>query len=365
MERQYFLPHSPIDFYFRQSVRDFVVDEIPLYPFSGEGEHLVLHVRKKNLTTWQMIDIFSNYLGIKGRDIGYAGLKDKNAQTKQYISLPRKFETIIDHFEHDGIKILSKSYHNNKIRVGHLKGNRFFIRLKKVNPTSAKKIAEALKMIKQFGMPNYFGFQRFGLDGENYKKGQALLEGKVKERNKKLAQFYVNAYQSYLFNAWLSRRIQISRLVESFALDELVNIIPLGKEELTCMKGQNHPFKLIRGDVMMHYPYGKIFHYETPEEIERFQRRDISVTGLLSGKRSTRSMESSLTIEQEYDTIHTGIDGARRYAWIFPEEIEGEYKENDAWYELHFTLPKGCYATVLIEEIAKRSIQTEETQESL
>ncbi|PHM16815.1 MAG: tRNA pseudouridine(13) synthase TruD [Sulfuricurvum sp. PD_MW2] len=363
MERQYYLPHSPIEFYFRQSARDFVVDEIPLYPFSGEGEHLVLHVRKKNLSTWQMIDIFSNHLGIKGRDIGYAGLKDKNAQTKQYISLPRKFESVLENFEHEGIKILEKTYHNNKIRVGHLKGNRFFIRLKKVNPTSAMKIHEALKMIKQYGMPNYFGFQRFGIDGENYKKGEAILSGSLKERNKKLAQFYVNSYQSYLFNGWLARRIQISKLVESFDAEQLSSVIDLPQEELSAMKAQKHPFKLIHGDVMMHYPYGKIFHYESDEEVERFLKRDISITGLLSGKRATRSVGLSEAIEKEYDAISSGIDGARRYGWIFPEAIEGEYKENDAWFELHFTLPKGCYATVLIEEIAKREIQTDETQE--
>ncbi|DAB37743.1 MAG: tRNA pseudouridine(13) synthase TruD [Sulfuricurvum sp. GWF2_44_89] len=363
MERQYYLPHSTIEFHFRQSPRDFVVDEIPLYPFSGEGEHLVLHVRKKNLSTWQMIDIFSNHLGIKGRDIGYAGLKDKNAQTKQYISLPRKFEAVLENFEHEGIKILEKTYHNNKIRIGHLKGNRFFIRLKKVNPTAAMKIQEALKMIKKQGMPNYFGFQRFGIDGENYKKGQAILAGSLKERNKKLAQFYVNAYQSYLFNDWLSRRVQISKLVEGFGIDELCTVLPLPKEELLSMKAQKHPFKLIHGDVMMHYPHGKLFHYESDEEIERFNKRDISVSGLLSGKRATRATSFAESIEKEYDTIHEGIDGARRYGWIFPEEIEGEYKENEAWFELHFTLPKGCYATVLIEEIAKRQIQTDETQE--
>ncbi|HEX5329136.1 tRNA pseudouridine(13) synthase TruD [Sulfuricurvum sp.] len=363
MERQYYLPHSSIEFHFRQSPRDFVVDEIPLYPFSGEGEHLVLHVRKKNLSTWQMIDIFSNHLGIKGRDIGYAGLKDKNAQTKQYISIPRKYESALENFEHEGIKILEKMYHNNKIRVGHLKGNRFFIRLKKVNPTAAFKIQEALKMIKKQGMPNYFGFQRFGIDGENYKKGQAILAGELKERNKKLAQFYVNAYQSYLFNDWLSRRVQISKLIESFGIDELSSVLPLPKEELQAMKSQKHPFKLIHGDVMMHYPYGKIFHYESDEEVDRFSKRDISVTGLLSGKRATRAASFAESIEKEYDAITSGIDGARRYGWIFPEEIEGEYKENDAWFELHFTLPKGCYATVLIEEIAKRPIQTDESQE--
>jgi len=363
MQRQYFLPHSSIDFHFRQSPKDFVVDEIPLYPFSGEGEHLVLHVRKKNLSTWQMVDILSNHLGIKGRDIGYAGLKDKNAQTKQYISLPKKYEPLLENFEHEGIKILEKFYHNNKIRIGHLKGNRFFIRLKKVSPVAATKISEALKAIKEYGMPNYFGFQRFGLDGENYKKGEAILNKTRKEKNRKLAQFYVNAYQSYLFNAWLSKRIELSKLVGEFGIEELTRVLPLSAEELGSMKRQKHPFKLIHGDVMMHYPYGKLFHYESDEEVERFMKRDISISGLLSGKRATRAEEPAAMIENEFDTIREGIDGARRYGWIFPEEIEGEYKENDAWYELHFTLPKGCYATVLIEEIAKRPIQSEENQE--
>jgi len=84
---------------------------------------------------------------------------------------------------------------------------------------------------------------------------------------------------------------------------------------------------------------------------------------LLSGKRATRAEGLAQTIEQEYDTIHEGIDGARRYGWIFPEEMEGQYKENEAWFEFHFTLPKGSYATVLIEEIAKREIQNDESQE--
>jgi len=363
MERQYYLPHSPIDFHFRQSARDFVVDEIPLYPFSGEGEHLVLHIRKKNLSTWQMLDIFSNHLGIKARDIGYAGLKDKNAQTKQYISILKKFEPMLENFSHEGIKILERQYHDNKIRIGHLKGNRFFIRIKKVNPTSAMKIQEALKAIKKNGMPNYFGFQRFGNDGENYLKGKAILEGTLKEKNKKLNQFYINSYQSYLFNAWLSRRIQISKLTESFSAEELSSVINLPKEELALMKGQKHPLKLIHGDVMMHYPYGKIFHYESEEEIERFAKHDISFTGLLSGKRATRAEGFARSIEEEFDTIEKGIDGARRYGWIYPEEVEGEYKENEAWFEFHFTLPKGCYATVLLEEIAKRELQNDESQE--
>jgi len=107
-------------FIFNPTPRDFIVDEIPLYDFSGEGEHLVLHICKKNMTTWEMISAIARYLGIKSRDIGYAGLKDKNAMTMQYISIPAKDnEDRLKDFNHDKIKILGTQRHNNKIRVGH------------------------------------------------------------------------------------------------------------------------------------------------------------------------------------------------------------------------------------------------------
>ncbi len=360
MKKIYYLNHAPIEFYFRQSVRDFVVDEIPLYEFSGDGEHLVLHIRKKNLTTWAMIDIIANHLGIRRGDIGYAGLKDKNAQTKQYISIHKKYEEQLESLEHDDIKILSKTYHNNKIKIGHLKGNRFFIRLKKVNPTSAKMITEAIKNIKRYGLPNYFGYQRFGNDGENYLKGKAIIEGSLREKNRKLHQFYINSYQSFLFNNWLSKRIEISKMIESFTISELEKILDIPTDEIEAMKAQKHPFKLMSGDVMMHYPYGKIFHYVDGES-ERFSSRDISPTGLLSGKKSTRSIESARAIESEFDDLElTSVDGSRRYGWIFAEDIEYNYRESEAWYELHFTLPKGSYATTLIEEIAHKQINIEE-----
>ena len=83
MDRFYSLGHASIDFRFKQSPRDFVVEEIPLYDFSGEGEHLVMFVRKKSLSTMEMVGIFARFLGIKNRDIGYAGMKDKHAMTKQ------------------------------------------------------------------------------------------------------------------------------------------------------------------------------------------------------------------------------------------------------------------------------------------
>jgi tRNA pseudouridine13 synthase len=354
MDRVYFLDHAAIPFHFKQSARDFVVDEIPLYEFSGEGEHLVLHVRKKDLTTWDMVSEIANYLGIKQRDIGYGGLKDKNAMTKQYISVLKIYEPKLREFTHEKIKILDYFYHNNKIRIGHLKGNRFFIRLKKVTPVAAQKIKHALESIEQNGMPNYFGYQRFGIDGDNYIKGQAIVEKKLKERNVKLRKMYVSAYQSHLFNLWLSRRIEISKLVDSFDISELTSLLNMPQHDIQQMKAQTHPFKLIEGDTMMHYPHGRLFSLEY-EEIERFIKRDISPTGLLSGKRVKASSGQARLIEEAYD-VKMDEDGARRYAWIFPEDLEANYKEEEAWMELHFSLPKGSYATVLVEEIAKRKI---------
>ncbi|MEA2111365.1 MAG: tRNA pseudouridine(13) synthase TruD [Campylobacterota bacterium] len=364
MDRFYAYSHAPIPFHFRQTPRDFVVDEIPLYEFSGEGEHLVLHVRKKNLTTWQMLELIAKHLKIRSRDIGYAGLKDKNAQTKQYISIHKQHEEKMKSFENDGIKILSKTYHNNKIKIGHLRGNRFFIRLKKVNPTDAQKIGQVLHSIKKFGIPNYFGFQRFGVEKNNYKIGEEILFNGRKERNAKLKKMYINAYQSHLFNLWLSSRLEKSKLISSFEPKEIVDLLNIPEDILTNIKKQQHPFKLLDGDVMMHYPYGRLYSFEaTEEEVERFTCKNVSPTGLLAGKRAQRATALAHLSEKEFD-FEANVDGARRYAWIFPEDIEGEYKENEAWYELHFSLPKGSYATVLIEEIAGREIRGDKNESS-
>jgi len=356
MDRFYSLAHASIDFHFKQTPRDFVVEEIPLYEFSGEGEHLVLFIRKKNLSTTEMIGQIARYLGIKNKEIGYAGLKDKHAMTKQYISLHKKYEAALENFNFDGIKILSKTYHNNKIRIGHLKGNRFYIKLKKVNPTAAAKIDEALKNIDKQGMPNFFGYQRFGNDGDNHVLGEKLAKGEARERNPRVKRLLINAYQSHLFNLWLSRRLEINSLVSSFEASELESLLNMPNDEVKKMKAQSHPFKLISGDVMEHYPYGRLFDYEgASEDLKRFDERDVSVTGLLPGKKARLATQSARLIEKEYDD-EINADGARRYAWVYPTEIEGRFNPVEAQYELNFTLPKGSYATVLIEEIAKRKI---------
>ena len=356
MDRFYSLGHSSIDFRFKQTARDFVVEEIPLYEFCGDGEHLVMFVRKKNMSTMEMVGVFARFLGIKDRDIGYAGLKDKHAMTKQYISIHKQHEEALEKFEHENIKILSKVYHNNKIRIGHLRGNRFYIKLKKVNPTSAIKIDEALKNISQYGMPNYFGYQRFGNDGDNHIDGEKIAKGEKKERNPKIKKLLISAYQSHLFNMWLSRRLEINTLVSSFEATELESLLNIPLEQIKKLKIQKHPFKVMLGDIMEHYPHGRLFDFDgSDEDLERFNARSISVTGLLCGSKVKTSSDTAGTIEKTYnDTINA--EGARRYAWVYPTEVEGRFNQVEAQYELNFTLPKGSYATVLIEELAKKKI---------
>lgn len=356
MDRFYSLGHSSIDFHFKQSPRDFVVEEIPLYEFSGEGEHLVLFVRKKNLSTLELVSMIAKYLGIKNKEIGYAGLKDKHAMTKQYISLHKKYEEAMDGFNHESVKILSKTYHNNKLKIGHLSGNRFYIKVKKVNPTAAQKIDEALKNISDLGMPNFFGYQRFGNDGDNHIDGEKIAKGEKKERNPKIRKLLINAYQSHLFNLWLSRRLEINTLIKNFKADELESLLNMPKDEVEKLKAQKHPFKLMRGDIMEHYPHGRLFDFnESEDDLERFLNRDITVTGLLCGKKARTASELAGVIEKDFDdTINA--DGTRRYAWVYPTEVEGRYNSMEAQYEMNFTLPKGSYATVLIEEVAKRKL---------
>jgi len=356
MDRFYSLNHSSIDFRFKQTPRDFVVEEIPLYEFSGEGEHLVLFVRKKNMSTLELVSAIAKYLKIKNKDIGYAGLKDKHAMTKQYISLHKKHEEDLENFNHENVKILSKTYHNNKIRIGHLRANRFFIKLKKVNPTSAQKIDEALKNLANDGMPNFFGYQRFGRDGDNHIVGEQIAKGEKKERNPKIKKLLINAYQSHLFNLWLSRRLEINKLVTNFEATQLEDLLNLPNHEISKMKAQKQVFKLISGDIMEHYPYGRLFDFEGEQkDFDRFNAKDISITGLLCGKKVKLSSDNALIIEKDYND-EINADGARRYAWVFPQDVEGRFKPVEAQYELNFTLPKGSYATVLVEELAKRKI---------
>lgn len=342
------LAHSNT-FVFNSSARDFIVEEIPLYEFSGDGEHLILKIRKKDMTTWEMVGLIGAHLGIRDRDIGYAGLKDKHAMTIQYISILAVHEDKIDSFLHSQIKILEKTRHTNKIRIGHLKGNRFQMRFKKVLGVQKDKLDSVLKWIKSNGVPNYFGYQRFGHDANNWMEGKEIVESKKRVGSRKMREFLISSYQSYLFNNWLSKRIEISRLLEEFSEDEVEKIQNLPTGSLRYVKQQKQFFKILEGDIMMHYPHGRVFYAENlDEECDRFVKRDIAPTGLIAGKKSKRSEGVAREIEAMYDE-EIGEGGSRRYAWIYPSDVKGKYIDQKAHYELEFFLPKGAYATNIVD----------------
>jgi len=357
MDRLYFLNHSKIDVIFNKNSRDFVVEEVSLYENSGEGEHLVLRVRKKDMTTWDMLQIMSEHLGIRVRDIGYAGLKDKDGMTIQSISMIKKgVEERIKNFSHDKIKILKIDYHKNKLRIGHLKGNKFFIRLKKVSKTDSTILINILEKIKDTGIPNYFGYQRFGRDKVNHKMGKEILEGKKFERRKKMKNFFISAYQSHLFNLWLSKRVEISKFFNSFTVKELTEMFNWSKEIITQVKNQENFCKILPGDIMHHYPHGKAFLInEIVEEAKRFKNQETTLAGLLVGKKPIKADGIAGNIERDFfnecKPFLDKMEGSRRLAWIFPKDIEYNYKEEQAWLELNFFLPKGSYATVFLEEL--------------
>lgn len=344
------------NFIFNSSARDFTVEEIPLYDFTGEGEHLVLKVRKKDMTTWEMLDVLSNHMGIRRRDMGYAGLKDKHAMTIQYVSVLGIHQEKLNTFTHDKIKILDIVRHNNKIRVGHLKGNRFGIRLKKVLGVQKDKLDSVLKWIKKNGVPNYFGNQRFGTDGNNWVDGKKLIEGQLKIRDKKTKEFLMGSYQSYLFNGWLSKRMELNHLLDKFTEEQTEEIMGLEKGSLNGTKKQAHFFKLLEGDVMMHYPYGRLFNVENlEEEAKRFESKDIAPAGLLPGRKAKRAQGIAGVIENPF-VEDMNLNGTRRYAWIQVSNIEKNYIEEKAHYELSFTLPKGSYATNVLDVLRGESL---------
>lgn len=327
------------DFYnlgikYKKSSANFAVKEESLYPFDGSGEYIVLSVQKKNLSTWDMVQIFSEHIGVKIRDIGYAGLKDKNGTTVQNISMDKKYEDRINSFYHEHIKILSSSYHGNKLRVGHLKGNHFSILLDDIKYFDMLK--DRIETISKWGIPNYFGFQRFGLDKENFLIGKDIVSGAKKIRAKHKSKLFISAYQSYLFNNWLDDRVKMSKT--------------------NTNTEQTHPFKLFDGEIYLHYPYGKIFQSEIKEE-ERFLNQDIAPTGLLAGEKVSKSSGEAYIFEEKIDIINSTTSklpkkqmlGSRRFAWIFPSELT-IIEENDK-LKITFFLPKGSYATVLLEQL--------------
>ena len=312
-KRFYGKSYPKIPFVFSHNERDFIVEEIPLYPFSNTGEHRILKVRKKNISTLECVKLIAQALHIKEREIGYAGLKDKHALTYQHISVPNKAFKAYENNLHkiDQIKILESYLHGNKIKIGHLQGNKFFIRLKKVTPQSFERLKEEAILAQKQGFPNFFGYQRFGNFGDNYM--QALQIKKPPNKQNPLEQLLISSLQSVCFNLWLEERLKISNIMQSFSLKDSIQAlssmynITMDREIFEILHSQALPLTPLIGDVCMHYPHGKFFYFGDKRlndiqeinyaktilnDTERLKNGDISITGLLSGMECKKILDS-------------------------------------------------------------------------
>ena len=328
-KREYLDTTTDIGFKFYQSKDDFIVDEIPLGEFKGKGNYLILHVQKQEMTTWDMVAAFAEYLAVPAQKIGYAGLKDKHATTTQYISVDATHERLLKKFHHKQIKILDTQRDSHGIRMGDLSGNRFSINLHFVDNIDSGRIEKVARKIAKNGLPNYFGYQRFGRDADSIQQAKDMIKGDIFIEDTKIKNFLISIYQSTFFNDWLRERVNIS------------------------MQKNDGKFMLLDGDVYMDTK-GKL---STPKHMpsKEFEAKRVVPTGLLCGRDVFRSRDEALKIEQEYDDEFLQEKGYRREALIYPKDIVCNYVRKQTMLNISFTLPKGSYATVFLESIANKN----------
>jgi tRNA pseudouridine13 synthase len=292
--------------------QDFVVTELPLQLPSGEGEHLWLEIEKNGANTAFVAQQLAEAAGVQERDVGYAGLKDRHAITRQWFSiyLPKGETPDLTLFQHPEFKVLSQSRHVKKLRPGDLQGNRFRIVLREV--TGDRDSIEAnLKAVASHGAPNYFGAQRFGFDGGNVEQGRAMLAREIRVRNPKKKGIYLSAVRSFVFNEVLALRIQ-----------------------------QGLWGKTLPGDVI--------------DEAGR-------PTGPLWGRGRVTATDHALALEsavaERHATLcdgmeHAGLDQERRALVARPVGMSWEWPHADQLV-ITFSLPAGTYATSVLNEILR------------
>jgi len=357
--KNYAYTHTPLKFDFKQTIERFFVEEIPLYSFTGTGNFLILKIKKTDMSTWKLITVLAKATGLQERDIGYAGLKDKNATTIQYISLPKQYEKELNkNLTTEKIEILERTYNKAPIKIGALKGNRFSIILERISESDAKFFNTTAKMMQSKGIPNYYGYQRFGEDSRSYLQGKEIAHSGKKLKGSK-EKLLVSAYQSHLFNKWLGQRVKLSTIIAGNSVKEAAKKLQYPEDLVKVLAKQSQLFKLFIGDMVMAYPYGKSnVVKEMLQSAKLFEQKKISPTGLLCGANAERAKSDAYYLEEAYDdTELNALKGDRRFAWIWPKEVETIYDKESKKLTVAFYLPKGSYATTFLEEIGKFSLK--------
>ncbi|WP_376756012.1 tRNA pseudouridine(13) synthase TruD [Archangium violaceum] len=319
---------------FKLVPEDFEVEELPAYQPSGEGDHLYLWLEKRGRDTREVVKALASALGVDEGDVGVAGMKDRQAITRQLLSVPAKGEARLPEFSLEGVSVLWSRRHGNKLRTGHLKGNRFRLRLRGVKDVGAAR--ESFTRLSVRGVPNYFGDQRFGREGDNADFGRLLVLGQRLPRrpDKFQRKLYLSAFQSRLFNRALVDRLRAGTFDTA-----------------------------LLGDVLRKEDSGGLFVCEALEvDGPRAASFEVSPAGPLFGPKMTAAAHSVAEAEAKLladegvtlDDFRRGGDetqgGRRPYRVRLGNpllEVDGED------LVLTFELPKGSYATEVLHELLK------------
>ncbi|BBD80623.1 tRNA pseudouridine(13) synthase TruD [Aerosticca soli] len=322
----------PLKARLRATDEDFQVEEILGYAADGRGEHVLLWVEKRDLTTEQLARALAAFAGVPPLAVGYAGLKDRHALTRQTFSvqLAGREEPDWAGFPDPRARILAATRHGRKLKRGALRGNRFVLTLREV--AGDRGAAEArLRTIAARGVPNYFGEQRFGRGGGNVEQARAMFAGRRVDRDKRA--FLLSAARSHLFNEVLGARVARE------AWDR-----PL-EGEIWSLAGSRSWF----GPV----PFDEVL-------AGRLAQGDIHPSGPLWGRGDTPAQGEAGALERAvvaaYEDLARGLaearmDQERRPLRQLPKDLRWRWLADDA-LELAFELPAGAYATVVVRELA-------------
>lgn len=319
---------------------DFEVEEIPAYEPSGEGEHLFLWVEKRDVSADLLQSHLASRLQIDRSTIGMAGLKDRRAVTRQWVSVPASCEARVAECDVDGIRVLKSARHRNKLRTGHLRGNRFRIRLRGVEPDSLPAALAIAETLRDRGAPNLYGDQRFGIDESTLSLGLGLLDGSRRSggippaKRRFLLRLALSAAQSALFNDVLARRLAEGLLQRALPGD-VMQVIASGGLFVSTDPAVEQP----RLDAREIVPTGPMFGPEMKSPLEEVAAREAAV------------LEAWGLQPASFEQFRKLTPGTRRAMTVWPEELQVASDGGDVL--IRFDLPTGAYATSVIREFQK------------
>jgi tRNA pseudouridine13 synthase len=321
---------------FVASPETFLVEEIPAYLPSGDGEHVYLWIEKRGLTTLEAVNRLARVLGIEARDIGYAGMKDRHATTRQWLSLHGVDVLRAQSAAVDGVRVLAASRHKNKLRVGHLHGNRFEVVLADIAEGEGGMIATKLRELAAKGVPNRFGHQRFGSAGDNVAVGLALLRGQRREPDKRRRKLLLSAVQSTVFNRVLDLRAGDGGLLVVREGDILEKVVSGGQFASTDVVAEQA--RVDAGEVVPTAPLPG-------------SRVLAPAPGTVAHALEARALAELQIGPQELVQVGRSLPGARRPVVVKVTLDEPPVIEEPSRLRLRFSLPAGSYATVLLEAL--------------